>query len=426
MPAFRALFLLLYLTGLTIAGARAEGMPPSLVESNGAFACDLFEAVRGREGNLFLSPYSISVALAMVRAGGGGETLSQMDAVLHLSREDAAQGHRDLARRLEPPLVPESGQQEAQPIPAYQLSIANALWGQEGLAFREPFLAALEDDYGAPLARVDFGKPGEARDRINAWVEAQTKSRIREIIPEGEPPPDARLALANAIYLKASWENPFKAGRTAEAPFTTSGGVEVTARYMRQTETLRYAGTDEVQVLSLPYRDGRLSMVILLPRRSDDLQALEARLRPEQLARWLSSLRPVHVHVALPRFEFEDSFDLTGTLAEMGMPDAFDPERADFSEMSEVRLFISLVLHRAFVSVDEEGTEAAAATAVSMTRAGVPSEPAVEFQADHPFLFFIQHGETGAILFLGRFADPKGSLTPRPGEPSAPRPAPGP
>ena len=252
-------------------------------------------------------------------------------------------------------------------------------------------------------------KSEKARDQINAWVEAQTRGRITEIIPEGEPSPDARLALANAIHLKASWESPFKVGRTAEAPFTTSEGGEVTARFMHQTEVLRYAGMDDVQVLSLPYRDGRVSMVILLPRKKGGLEDLEERLDPEQLAAWLSALRPINVHLALPRFEFENSFDLTGTLAEMGMRDAFDRERADFSKMAEVQLFISLVLHEAFVSVDEEGTEAAAATAVLMTRAGAPSEPAVEFQADHPFLFFIQHRDTGAILFLGRFADPKGS-----------------
>jgi len=409
MPVFRALAVLLYLTGFTMASTSAEGGALPLVESNAAFACDLYQAVRQREGNLLFSPYSIAVALAMVRAGGAGETASQMDTVLHLPREDAGRGHRDLAQRLEPPLAPESEQAEARRIPAYELMIANALWGQEGLPFRERFLAVLKNDYGAPLARVDFQKSGEARDQINAWVEAQTRRRITEIIPEGEPSPDALLALANAIYLKASWENPFKAGRTAEAPFTTSGGGEGIARFMHQTGILRYAGMDDVQVLSLPYRDGHLSMVILLPRKRGGLEELEARLDPEQLASWLSALRPINVHAAIPRLEFESSFDLTGTLAEMGMPDAFDPVRADFSEMTEVQLFIGLVLHKAFVSVDEEGTEAAAATAVLMMRAGAPSEPAVEFQADHPFLFLIQHRDTGAILFLGRFADPKGS-----------------
>ena len=409
MPVFRALALLVFLTGFSIAGNRAEAAASPLVESNAAFACDLYQAVRQREGNLLFSPYSISVALAMARVGAAGETASQMDIVLHLPGASAAQGHRDLARRLEPPLASEAEPKEAQRRSAYELNIANALWGQEGLPFRERFLAVLRNDYGAPLARVDFRKSGEARDRINAWVEAQTRRRITDIIPDGQPDPDARLAVANAIYLKAAWENPFKEGRTAEAPFTTGEGAEVTARFMHQSETLRYTGMEDLQVLSLPYRDGRLSMVILLPRRSGALEDLEARLDPERLASWLSALRPIHVHAALPRFEFESSLDLTGTLAEMGMRDAFDRERADFSEMTEVQLFISLVLHKAFVSVDEEGTEAAAATAVVMTDTGAPSEPAVEFQADRPFLFFIQHRDTGAILFLGRFADPKGS-----------------
>jgi len=409
MPVFRALALLFYVTGLVIAANPAECAASPQVESDAVFACDLYRAVRNREGNLLFSPYSISVALAMVRAGGAGETASQMDTVLHLPDEGAARDHRHLAQQLEPPLVPESEQAGARLIPAYELKLASALWGQEDLPFRKGFLEVLKNEYGAPLARVDFRKPEEARDQINAWVEAQTRRRIREIIPEGEPSPDARLALANAIHLKASWESPFKAGRTAEAPFTSSEGAEATVRFMHQTEVLRYAGMDDVQVLSLPYRDERLSMVILLPRKKGGLEELEQRLDPGQLATWLSALRPIHVHLALPRFEFENAFDLSATLAEMGMRDAFDPERADFSKMTEVKLFISLVLHKAFVSVDEEGTEAAAATAVSMTRAGAPSEPAVEFQADHPFLFFIQHRDTGAILFLGRFADPKGS-----------------
>lgn len=407
MPVFRALALLLYLTGSLCAGPRAEAAALPAVESNTAFGCDLYRAVRHREGNLLLSPYSISVALAMARTGGAGETASQMDAVLRLSPEAAAGEHGELAQQLAPPLVPEDEQEGAPGTPAYELKIANALWGQEDLSFRKHFLRVLADDYGAPLARVDFGKPGEAREQINGWVESQTRGRIRQIIPEGEPGPDVRLALANAIYLKASWENPFKAGRTAEAPFTTGAGDQVTARFMHRTETLGYAGTENVQVLSLPYRDGRLSMVILLPRKSDGLEELEARLDPEQLTGWLSALSPTHIHVTLPRFEFESSFDLTGTLVEMGMRDAFDPGRADFSEMAEVPLFISLVLHKAFVSVDEEGTEAAAATSVLMSRAMAPSEPAVEFQADHPFLFLIRHRGTGAILFLGRFSNPK-------------------
>ena len=407
MPVFRALALLVFLTGFSIAGNRAEAAASPLVESNAAFACDLYQAVRQREGNLLFSPYSISVALAMVRVGAAGETASQMDTVLHLPGASVAQGHRDLARRLEPPLASEAEPTEAQRISAYELNIANALWGQEGLPFRERFLAVLRNDYGAPLARVDFRKSGEARDRINAWVEAQTRRRITDIIPDGQPDPGARLAVTNAIYLKAAWENPFKEGRTAEAPFTTGEGAEVTARFMHQSETLRYTGMEDLQVLSLPYRDGRLSMVILLPRRSGGLEELEARLDPDRLASWLSGLRPVHVHAALPRFEFESSLDLTGTLAEMGMRDAFHRERADFSEMTEVPLFISLVRHKAFVSADEAGAEAA--TAAVATDTGVPSEPAVEFQAHHPFLFLIQHRDTGALLFLGRFADPKGS-----------------
>ena len=234
MPVSRALVLLVCLTGLAMAGNRVEAATSSVVESNAAFACDLYQAVRQREGNLLFSPYSISVALAMARVGAAGETASQMDAVLHLPGEGVARGYRDLSRKLEPPLVHEAEPVEAQPTPAYELKIASALWGQADLPFREQFLAILRDDYRAPLARVVFRKSGEARDRINAWVDAQTRRRIAEIRPEGQPAPDALLALANAIYLKAAWENPFREARPAEAPFTSSDGVEVTARFMHQ------------------------------------------------------------------------------------------------------------------------------------------------------------------------------------------------
>jgi len=405
MLVSRALASLLCLTGLTVAGHRADGAVLPLVDSNAAFAFNLYQAVREPDGNLFFSPYSIFVALAMARAGAAGETASQMDAVLHLPREGVAQGHRELAQQLEPPLLAERDEEGTRRTPAYQLNIANALWGQEDLPFQKGFLAVLEDDYGAPLVRVDFEKSGEVRDRINAWVAEQTRERIKNIIPEGQPSPDVRLALANAIYLKASWADPFPAGRTAEAPFTMSAGDEVTAHFMHQTQRLGYAGMGGVQVLSLPYRDARMSMIILLPRKNSSLEGLEARLDPEQLATWLSALRPTRVRVALPRFEFESFFDLTETLAEMGMRDAFDGGRADFSNMTEVELFISLVMHKAFVAVDEQGTEATAATAVLMAT-GAPAEPTVEFRADHPFLFLIQHRDTGAILFFGRVADP--------------------
>ncbi len=402
--------LLLPLTAtIAIDAERSEAAELPVVESNAAFCFDLYHALRERQGNLFFSPYSVSVALAMTRAGAAGETASQMDAVLHLPAEGVAAGHRELARQLEPPLVSEIGEDGTREIPAYELNLANALWGQEGMAFRKPFLTLLEKDFGAPLSRVDFGEPGEARERINDWVEEQTRQRIRNIVPEGQPTADTRLALANAIHLKAPWEEPFKTGRTVEAPFRIAVGEQVTAHFMHQTKSLGYTGTDEVQVLSLPYRDGRMSMLILLPRQEDGLEDLEARLAPERLSSWLSDLRPTRVHVTFPRFEFESSFDLTGTLAAMGMPDAFDSEHADFSNMSELELFIGLVMHKAFVAVDEEGTEAAAATAVMMALAAAPPRETIEFRADHPFLFLIRHRDTGVILFLGRLANPTGS-----------------
>jgi serpin B len=397
---------LLLLVALGSFASASNAAPMALAESIGAFGCDLYQAVRHREGNLFFSPYSISTTLAMLRAGAAGETASQMDAVLHLPSQDLAKRHRQLAVAIKPPLVPADAQKDSRDIPAYELNVAQALWGQEDFPFLEDFLEVLKYDYRAPLFRVDFTKPGSARQRINAWVGEQTRERIRNIIPEGEPDPDTRLALANAIHLKASWKDPFKEARTAQAPFTTSEGSQATARFMHRTGYLDYAATEDVQVLSLPYREGRLSMVILLPRKTRSLATLEEHLDREQLAAWLAALRRTNVHVALPRFEFDDSFDLTDTLAAMGMRYAFEPDQADFSKMSAVDLSVGLVLHQAFVGVDEKGTEAAAATVALVAMAGAPLEEAIEFRADHPFVFLIRHTETGTILFLGRLANP--------------------
>lgn len=291
-------------------------------------------------------------------------------------------------------------------VPAYELSVANALWGQEGLPFEAPFLDALEKGFGAPLQRIDFRRSEEARSRINRWVEKNTKGRIENIVPPPLPTPETLLALANAIHFKAQWQEQFRREATEDAPFAVSESRRVPVPMMRQMETHGYAELEGGQLLELAYRGAQASMVILLPTRVDGLPELEARLDGDTLAEWLSSAKATRVAVQLPRFEFTTPSRLQEPLRKLGMEHAFDVGQADFRGMTgEVPLFIGAVLHKAFISLDEEGTEAAAATVMMMVGAADMGEP-VSFVADHPFLFLIRHRPTGCILFLGRVVDP--------------------
>jgi serpin B len=344
----------------------------------------------------------------MTREGARGETGRQMDSVLHLpAKGRVAAAHAALAKALEPEPVWDHGGDEPKKVPAYELHIANALWGQEGFTFLKPFLGVLREEFRAPLARLDFTDSERARETINAWVEKQTRERIKDIVTPPLPTPETRLALANAIYFKGAWHEPFRERGTKPLPFYLPD-AELTVPMMQRTDRLRYAETEEAQILELPYRGGQTSMVILLPRERSGLSALEADLNGPRLARWLEGLRPRQVSAKIPKFEFTCPVNLTQTLPAMGMELAFDAQRADFRGMTtEAPLFIGAVLHKAFIAVDEAGTEAAAATVVMMElgAAPEPQEP-VEFVADHPFLFLIRHRETGCILFLGRLWKP--------------------
>ncbi len=378
-----------------------------LVQANNAFACDLYGELRSREGNVLFSPYSIFSALAMSREGARGETARQMDRALHTSGESLAQPSGSLAAALEPESVlKDRWDRSAGKVPAYELSVANALWGQEGLSFEVPFLDALEKGFGAPLQRIDFRRSEEARSRINRWVEKNTKGRIQDIVPPPLPTPETLLALANAIHFKAQWEEQFRRRSTEDAPFAVSESRQVSVPMMRQVETHGYAELEGGQLLELAYRGAQTSMVILLPTRVDGLPELERRLNGDTLAGWLRSAKATRVAVQLPRFEFTTPSELLEPLRKLGMEHAFDVRQADFRGMTgEVPLFIGAVLHKAFIAVDEEGTEAAAATVAMALGAADMGEP-VSFVADHPFLFMIRHRPTGCILFLGRVVDP--------------------
>lgn len=375
----------------------------TLVEGNSAFALNLYQALKAEDGNLFYSPYSISAALAMTYAGARGETEQQMADALNF---DLPQNQlhpafnlldQELARRGEGA----KGKDEE----GFRLHVVNAIWGQKDYTFLPTFLDVLAENYGAGLRILDFANaPEESRLTINNWVSDQTENRIKDLIPPGMIDILTRLVLTNAIYFNAAWQYPFREEATKASPFYLLDGGEVTVPMMSQTESFGYAEGDDYQAVEIPYDGSELSMVILLPR-SGHFKAFEESLNAERVSVIINALEPGQVTLAMPKFEFESAFQMKETLKAMGMPAAFS-DMADFSGMTGGRdLFISEVVHKAFVSVDEAGTEAAAATAVIMRLTAVPAEP-VKFTANRPFIFLIRDIETDAILFLGRIVNP--------------------
>jgi serpin B len=386
------------------AEPRQKAEPPqdadqaALVAGNTRFALELYDQLRKEDGNLFFSPFSLSTALAMTYAGARGDTAAEMARVLHfdLTPERLHPAFARLQRQLDVSEGEDAG---------YRLYVANALWPQEGYAFLPEFLTLCQTYYRAGLQAVDFvGATEKARQTINRWVEQRTEDKIKELLKPGVVTPLTMLVLTNAIYFKGDWAAQFDKAETRDAPFTLLDRKQVSVPLMNQSGEFRYAEDADIQVVELPYAGEALSMVVLLPRQADGLPALEKSLNARKLADWLSKLRPRTVRVALPRFKMTSDFQLNDVLQALGMRDAFTGA-ADFSGMTGSReLFIGAVIHQAFVDVNEEGTEAAAATAVVMLKGSLP--PA--FRADHPFLFLIRDMRSGSILFLGRVMNPTG------------------
>ena len=374
-----------------------------LVEGNSAFAFDLYQALRGEEGNLFYSPYSISVALAMTYAGARSETEQQMADTLKflLSQEDLHPAFNGLDIELDKRGEGAEGKDDE----GFRLNIVNAIWGQKDYAFLDAYLDVLAENYGAGLRLLDFiNETEKSRVTINDWVSDQTEGRIEDLIPSGMITMLTRLVLTNAIYFNAAWEYPFEEDATYNGPFYLLDGSENTVPMMRQTESFKYVEGDGYQAVELPYDGRELSMVILLPDEGQ-FEAFEGSLDAALVNAIIEDLGSHEVNLTMPRFEFESEFGLKQALAAMGMPIAFT-DAADFSGMTGVRdLHIAEVIHKAFVSVDEAGTEAAAATAVIMELTAMPEGP-VEVTLDHPFIFMIRDIETGTILFVGRVMDP--------------------
>jgi leukocyte elastase inhibitor len=396
---------------LAVGGAgMASGSNPAapdqgaLVKGNGEFAADLYGVLRARDGNVFFSPYSISNALAMTYAGARGPTATQMATVLRLPM-GADRLHRAFgAVNGDVNGAGKSGKSE--------LLVANALWTQAGLAVVPAFQKTVKTLYGGVVTPLDFRKAPEAsRKAINVWVEQQTRDRIKDLVPEGGINPDTRVVLTNAIYFKGAWQYAFAEPATRKEAFTVSAGKTVPdVPLMNQRRTFAYLDGGSFQALELPYGAGEQSMIVFLPKTTDGLAEFEKTLTAARLADWLAGMSPRDVVVTLPRFKITAEFQLRDALTTLGMPLAFSLGRADFSGMATgAPLALSAVIHKAYVDVNEKGTEAAAATAAAIRATSMrqPEPEPVAFRADHPFFFVIRDNGTGSLLFAGRLVDPR-------------------
>lgn len=379
-------------------GSTQQGIQ-EVVNANNQFAFDLYPKLnKNKEENMFFSPYSISAALAMTYEGAKGQTADEMKSVFHfpennILRPNFAAIYNDINKADKD----------------YELKTGNALWVQQDYPFLENYLTTVEKYYGGKAANVDFVEETEkSRQTINSFIEEQTNNKIKDLIPEGVLNSMTRLVLTNAIYFKGTWEWEFDKGDTKERDFkiTPDKEVKVDMMYMEPDKaTFNYADTGELQVLEMPYKNDEISMLILLPKES--LESIE--LTTENLNKWKSQMSEEKLDaIYFPKFEFDTKYGLNENLKALGMPTAFDSGSADFSGMTGGKdLFIDLVIHQAYVKVDEKGTEAAAATAVVMELTSVGPDQSRIFKADHPFIFIIQEKQTGNILFLGKIIDPR-------------------
>ncbi|HUI91045.1 MAG TPA: serpin family protein [Chitinivibrionales bacterium] len=370
----------------------------ALVKGNTDFACDMYKKLSAA-GNTFFSPYSISIALAMTWAGARTETEAQMASALHFTLDQTklhpAFDGLDLALKAR---ANNDG---------FDLNIVNQLWGEKTYYFLPDFLKTLSVNYGAALRLLDFiNNPEPSRVTINAWVSGQTNGRIQDLIPSGEITPATTLVLTNAIYFNAQWADTFQKEMSMNQTFYRNNDT-VSAPFMHQEATFRYAASADFDALELPYKGNELSMLFILPA-AGKMASVASSLTADFIAGLSGSLAAQKVIVAIPKFKFATpSLSIRDILVSLGMADAFSPGVADFSGIDGTRsLSIYDVLHKAFVAVDERGTEAAAATAVIVVGTSIEMPPPVQFTANRPFIFLIRDNVSGAVLFMGRLEDP--------------------
>ncbi|MCA9912491.1 MAG: serpin family protein [Anaerolineae bacterium] len=409
--------LLLFVMPLLMAPSFALSIPVqqevepmvTLAEGNTAFAFDLYQQVRAEDGNFFYSPYSISQAVALVYAGAQGATAQQIADTMHftlpLDQLGSSFGDVNAALQSYADSLPTEYQDAA-----FQLTIANSLWGQRGYPFADAYLNILSDSFSSELRSVDYQSAADAaRQEINAWVAENTNNKIPSVIPEGVLSEQTRLVLANAIYFNARWRNEFPAFSTQDADFTTLAGDSVQVPMMGQEGNFSFVDADGYDAISLPYMSPQVSMILILP---EDFSAFEESLDAATFTEIAASLEPGRAIVQIPRFEINADLQLGTILQQMGMQDAFDGSAADFSgmvrngEFPDGNLALDAALHRAVIKVDEEGTEAAAVTIMMMGATSAPPPATFTFRADKPFIFAIYDNETGTVLFLGRLVDP--------------------
>ena len=408
-------FVALLVSGLTGTSAWAQRTPTAhpapahtvdvaaVVHGNTQFALDLYARLRTTPGNVAFSPASLSLALAMTYGGARGDTATAMAHTLHFP-SDASAVHSGFQTLLA---------QWAHPTTAgtYQLDIANRLYGEQTTSFLPQFMALTRDQYGAPLDTVDWiHHSEEVRVELNTWVAQQTHDRIRDLVPANGVSSATRLALVNAVYFHGAWEHGFRPGDTRTLPFHVTTRDSVDAAMMSQHGSFQYAHVGPVQIVEMPYRGGDLAFDLVLPDARDGLSNVEAIMDTATVERWLSSLGEEEIDLKLPRFRTASTVPATTVLRAMGMQLAFDASHADFSGMAQLpaghTLSISDVFHKAFVDVNEEGTEAAAATAVVMSEAAAIQRPPAQVVADHPFLFLLRDRRSGTVIFMGRVATP--------------------
>lgn len=374
----------------------------NLVDGNNALALDLYNALRSENGNLILSPYSISLALAMTYAGARGETEAQMAQVLHFAPQNELHPSFN-ALDLELNKDPINLDKDQEPL---QLNIANAVWAEQTFTFLPEFLDTLAVNYGAGVSLADFmNQPNQERVTINNWVSDQTEDKINDLLPDGSVTTDTRMVLVNAIYFKADWLNQFDANHTGDYPFNLLDGTQVNVRMMGQGISTLYTQGDGYAAVELPYAGDTAAMDIIVPD-AGRFEEIESALTSERFNEIIGNMSQTTLMLNLPKFKFESPFNLSNTLSQLGMVNAFDGDLADFSGMTGRQdLYIGSVIHKAFVSVDEEGTEAAAATAVIME-----SVTAIMYNVnlliDRPFIFVIRDKVNGQILFIGRVLNP--------------------
>jgi serpin B len=371
----------------------------AVVKANTAFSAALYKTLSETNINFCFSPYSISTALAMTFAGARENTAKQMAGALcyNLSHQELHQSFAHLQNRLK--AIQERG--------SIQLHIANSIWPHAGYPFLEEFLALLKEYYGALISSVDYGNPETVREKINSWVKNTTMGKIQGLIPTGALTTLTRLVLSNAIYFKGHWLSRFEKTHTQNDHFWVTSEKRTIIPMMRQKQEFRYSETNTLQILEIPYKGDDVAFMVLLPKARGGLRDIEKKFSEETLRKWTRDLRKREIHVSLPKCTLHSNFRLDASLKSMGMTDAFDENKADFSGMDGIPnwLSISAIFHKVFIDLNEEGAEAAAATAVVMRAKGLPPS-CITFCADHPFIFLIREKRSGSILFLGRMVDP--------------------